>query len=292
MSDDVQRRLLQSVYACMRPLARLLIRSGITYKQFGEVAKKAFVHEALLETDDRGRRTNASRMAVRTGLSRKEIRRVIALKGPVYDLKLADLVDHSGPLARILHAWHSFPDFCGEDGQPIDVPFDDEGPSFTKLVKLVAGDVPAGAVRAELKRAGAIQELNGGRLRVKKRHFVPEAFDEKAITVLSGMLFPLTAGIEYNSSTRRGPEGFIQRFAFSDHLDPSDVPVFRRWSREQARAFAEAMNDWLAENETREVARDSKGHHIRAGVGVFYYEGPTAEDLIWDVADDGSPRRT
>ena len=285
MSDDVQRRLLQSVYACMRPLARLLIRSGITYKQFGEVAKKAFVHEALLETDDRGRRTNASRMAVRTGLSRKEIRRIIALKGSVDNLPPAGLVDHSGPPARILHAWHSFPDFCDQNGQPIDLPFDDTGPSFIKLVRLVAGDVPPGAVRAELKRAGAVEELDLGRLRVLKRHFVPEAFDEKAITVLSGMLFPLTAGIEYNSSTRRAPEGFIQRFAFSDHLDPSDIPVFRRWSRRKATAFAEEMNDWLAENETRQVARDSKGHHLRAGVGVFYYEGSTAEDLIRDVAD-------
>src|SRR5512134_1571140 len=101
MNSELQTRLLWSVYSCIRPLARLLLRSGVTYKTFGEIAKTAFVHEAMLESDSKGRLTNTSRVAVRTGLSRKEVRRVCESsrqEGMAQDSR----VDHSGPPARVL----------------------------------------------------------------------------------------------------------------------------------------------------------------------------------------------
>jgi hypothetical protein len=54
----------------------MMLRSGIGYRQFAELAKLAFVQEAIGEKDRRGRRTNLSRVAIRTGLSRKEVSRL------------------------------------------------------------------------------------------------------------------------------------------------------------------------------------------------------------------------
>lgn len=279
MSNDVQLRLMSTVYACMRPLARVLLRSGITYTSFAELAKIAFVHEALLESDTKGRTTNASRVAVRTGLSRKEVRRVstaaqipVGSEGPT---------DPGGPLARLLHTWHFDPRFANEEGVPIDLAFDEGDPSFTDLVRSVAGDVPPGAVRAELLRGEAMIELSNGAFRPTKRYFVPSQFDEKAVTVMSAMLFPFLSGLDHNSNPDRTGGGFIQRVAYAK-LSPEDREEFRRWSREQVTKFLESIDDWLT---VREIPLETEGEPI-SGIGAFFYQGPEVEDVVKAIPND------
>jgi hypothetical protein len=182
----------------------------------------------------------------------------------------------------VLHAWHVDSRFVGRDGKARDLDFQDDEKGFCALVRAVAGDVPAGAVRTELKRAGAVVELEDGKLRAVKRYYVPGSVDEKAITVMSGMVFPLASGIAHNSDPSRTSGGFIQRYAFSQTLSPEAVDRFRGWSREQATQFIEQMDDWLAQNEDREVSTsmDAESPYRNAGIGVFYYEGPSAEEAV------------
>jgi hypothetical protein len=277
MNNSVHARILAALYACMRPLARVLLRSGVTYKTFGEIAKRAFVHEAFLERDSKGRATNTSRIAVRTGLSRKEVRRVC--EETVGDTRGSNLrVDHSGPPAKVLHAWHSDSRFVSSRGEPLDLPFEDGNPSFTELVRDVAGDVPPGAVRAELKRAGAILDSDDGVLRPLKRYFVPGDFDEKTITIISGILFPMLGSVDHNSNPNRDSDGFIQRFAYSNKLPTREQIAFRKWSRAEATKFIELIDDWIATHEVSADTEPNGGEQI-VGVGVFYYEGPEADQV-------------
>jgi hypothetical protein len=252
------------------------MRSGITYKSFAELAKMAFVHEALLESDTKGRTTNASRVAVRTGLSRKEVRKVsttaqipIGTEGPT---------DPGGPLARLLHAWHFDPRFTDQEGLPRDLAFDEGEPNFTDLVRAAAGDVPPGAVRAELLRGSAMIELSNGAFRPTKRYFVPSHFDEKAVTVMSAMLYPFLSGLDHNSNPDRTVGGYIQRVAYTK-LRPEDREEFRLWSREQVTKFLESIDDWLT---PRQIPLDTEGEPISA-VGAFFYQGPEVEDMVKSV---------
>ena len=282
MGDSIQTRMLGSVYACLLPVARILLRYGITFRQFAEIGKAAFVREAYAETDDRGRKVNGSRVSVRTGLSRKEVRRLREKVLKVSGALEKNHADHSGPPARVLHAWHSSAEFLDSEGLPLALRVDGDEPCFASLVRAVAGDVPSGAVRAELRRAGAIAETSDGRVVPTKRYYVPGDVDEKAIAVMSAMLFPLAAGIDHNSRPGRTTDGFIQRFAYSDSLSRDMVPAFREWSRREAVKFIESMNNWLAENESpnKLLSQRSGGLPEIAGIGVFYYEGPVAEDVI------------
>jgi hypothetical protein len=260
----------------MRPLARLLLRSGVTYKTFGEIAKTAFVHEAMLESDSKGRLTNTSRVAVRTGLSRKEVRRICEASSSA-EASPNVRVDHFGPPARVLDVWHSDPRFVDATGSPRDMPFEADEPNFSELVRAAGGDVPPGAVRAELIRAAAIVELENGHLRPTKRYFVPGDFDEKAITILSGILFPMIAGVDHNSNPSRTTPGFIQRFAFTS-LPAVEREDFRVWSRQEATSFIERINERLT-SLANPVGYSKPTDETISGVGVFYYEGLAAEDL-------------
>ena len=60
----------------MRPIASLLMRCGMTWKEFAELCKTVFVEVASEEYGIRGRKTNVSRTAILTGMSRKEVKRL------------------------------------------------------------------------------------------------------------------------------------------------------------------------------------------------------------------------
>jgi hypothetical protein len=281
MKSELQGQLFKAIYACLRPLARFLIRSGVTYKQFADLAKLAFVEEAYLDIDSRGRRGNDSRVATKTGVSRKEIKRI-------RDFKRANLGDiewlgdktFAAP-ARVLHLWNFDPAYTDGKGEPLPLSFDVGERSFTSLVKKCAGDIPPGAVRAELLQAGAIVETDDGLIKALKSFYIPQTLDEKTLSTLSMVLFPVAAGIAHNLRPDRPTQGYIQRFAYSDSLTAESLAEFRGWAREKAATFVTEVDYWLAQNEsdaTSDSVRSSTAQH--AGLGVYYYEGPSIGDAL------------
>ena len=284
MNNSIQTRVLRAIYSTLRPIVRLLIRFGITYSQFSEISKIAFVVEANSEKDSNGRPLNASRIAVKTGISRKEVRRIRELKN--MSGRSDTGVDGSAGPAQLLHLWYTDPSYVDHSGKPLQVPMLGPSPSFADLVRRVSGDVPLGAVRAELKQAGAIEELSDGMVQVLKQYYVPGDFDEKALTAIVGSLFTLAATTEHNADPTRTEAGYLQRFAYSHSLQDETIDQFRRWSRIQATDFIESMDRWLGANEPVESTKADPSSSQIVGIGVYFYQGPSAEALI---ADDPVP---
>ena len=280
MKSEWQSQLITSIYAVLRPIARLLLRSGITYAQFAELSKLAFVEEAFADSAIGARKGNDSRIAARTGISRKEIRRIKQINegAPVAVRPLG--VEQYGALARVLHRWHFDPQYSDGAGATRDLEFDTGQCSFSELVRGSAGDIPIGAIRAELLQVGAIEICDNGTLRALKNYYVPRDLDDKVVTALSGLLFPVAEGIVHNSAPTGPGHTFIQRFAYSETLSPEGLQEFRGWSREAAGGFLQKVDRWLAQNESTLGPPVSDRFPSHAGVGVFYYEGPTAEESI------------
>lgn len=271
MNSTLQVRLIQCISHSLRPLARIMLRSGVGYRQFAELAKLAFVQEAIGEKDARGRRTNLSRVAIRTGISRKEVARLQSqIEGRSELTSTARAVDfHSVHAARVLQLWYSDPRFIDSDGSPRTLPFSDQDTSFSSIVKAAGGDVPPGAVRAEMLSAKAVVELDDGSLKPVKRFFVPADLGEELLVGFTHMVIPVLEGLARNTDYRC-TEPFIQRLVYSDRLAPRVVPLFRKQARERVSDFVQSVDDWLSSNEIP----DSQVHApYRYGVGVFYYEG-------------------
>jgi hypothetical protein len=265
----------------------MMLRSGIGYRQFAELAKVAFVREALGERDNRGRTTNLSRVAIRTGLSRKEVSR---LRDRLQDRtsSSAGSVEqhyHSGHAARVLQLWHADPRFASAKGVPFDLPFAGDELSFCSIVRAVGGDVPPGAVRAELVDAKAVLETHEGLLRPVKRYFVPANVGEELLVGFTHFVAPVLEGLARNTD-QDCDQPFIQRLAYSDRLISTAIPLFREVARDKAESFAQYVDDWLSANEVRPEsdAPDS----IRVGLGVFYYE----DDVRPESATLGKPKKS
>lgn len=267
-----QQRLLSAIQPCLRLLARLMLRSGINYSVFDDVARIAFVHEAMGERDSRGRKTNLSRVAVRTGLSRKEVSRIRAkleTAGASEDRGQSDSYD-SGHAARVLQLWHSDTRFLDAQGRPRALRLSGSNPTFGSLVKAAGGDFPPGAVRAELMSAGAIVETDDQHLLPVKRYFIPSDAGEDLLVGFNHFVLPVLIGLERNTSENNPPQ-FFQRLAYSDRLAPNALTAFRRVGQNAASQFVQSIDDWLSSNElSGEPAVGSC--ESRVGVGVFYFE--------------------
>jgi hypothetical protein len=279
MSSDIQDRVLAATMTCLRPLARVLLRSGINYRQFAEAAKSAFLEEAASERDRRGNRANVSRIAVRTGLSRKEVSRMRDASITQSAANLARHFRNASHAARTLQFWYSDARFVDAAGRPKDLSFSGDDESFTALVRAVGGDVPPGAVRAELLAAGSIVETATGSLKAVRRYFVPGNIDEDLVVGLAQIVHPVIEGLARNTGAGKS-DPFLQRLSYSDRLFPAAVPLFRQIARERSANFVQSIDDWLSSNETNSECAASPP--LRVGVGVFYFEGtpPSETDRL------------
>lgn len=275
MKSSLQVRLCSALEPCLRLLARIMLRAGIGYTQFAELAKTAYVAEALGDRDTRGRATNLSRVAIRTGVSRKEVSRIRTfLSSQDFESRSTDPgTGESGHAARVLQLWHADSRFVDELGRPRDLPYGGDGVNFSAVVRAAGGDVPPGAVRAELVDAGAIVELESGFLRPLKRYFVPADVGEDLLVGFTHFVNPVLFGLARNTE-RNCERPFVQRLAYSDRLTPAAVPLFREISQDRAAALLQGIDDWLSVNEATD---DSPADDLyRVGIGIFYYESPVS----------------
>ena len=268
MQEKTKQVVLDSFLLMLRPVVRILLRYGIGYREFAEVLKTAFVDVASSDFGIRGRQTNISRVAVMTGLTRKEVRRLRdkASEGG------SSIKVKSTPLLDVLHQWHAQPEFTDSDGRPLTLPFSGSERSFASLVRKFGGDIPAGAMRTEMKRVGVVREDESGFLRVVRRTFRPDSDHENLVTLLVHSAYPLLSNIEFNTSPDREDDRWAHRVAFTQSLRDQDTKQLRRIAKDRIVDFAESIDDVMIAYESLQDDGQGQSSENVVAVGVFYFE--------------------
>ena len=277
MQDETQRQILSAFLVILRPIARILLRFGIGFREFSEIAKTAFVDVASSDYGLRGRPTNISRVAVMTGLTRKEVKR---LRDKI-ERGEETVVIKATPLSEVLHRWYSETDYTDQHGKPKQLPFSGEGISFSSLVRAFGGDIPPGALRTELKRVGAISEREDGMLEIAKRTVMPSGLDERLVMALVHSAYPLLSTLAHNMNPDRVSESWPQLTAFTQSVRKSDMPRVRRITSARLGEVIEAFDDLFMAYETLNEAEQKSDDKNLVAVGVFYFE---ASELPPDVS--------
>jgi hypothetical protein len=266
-TDATRAAGLAACRTLLRPIASLLLKCGLTWREFAEVSKGVFVAVAGSEYGLRGRPTNLSRVAILTGIHRKEVARLRDLEasaGPPAPAKTTDAT-------RVLSGWHQDPEFLAADGRPRVLPETGPAGSFEALCRRYGGDVPPGAMGKELKRVGAVTEDAGG-LRAVRRFYMPVPFDPQWLQNAGTMIRDLGASISHNLSLPAGePTRFVGRAA-NDSIDPESLPAFRDFLEAEGQAFLNRVDAWLSEHAATVSDHDTTTRAqpaIRLGVGVF-----------------------
>lgn len=265
-NQRVKDQILGACHSFLIPVARFLLRSGVSYREFSTVCRLAFVKVARDEFGLRGRPTNSSRISAMTGIPRKEVARIRESLGSFRESTKQSL----SPLSDVLHRWHTDQRYLNPDGSPVVLPLQGDHVSFAGLVTETAGDVPVGAVRAELIRFGAIAVDDAGRVTALRREIVPDSFDLKLISAVSFSLAALASTIAYNSDPSRTSEGRIERYVQSDELPEHLREALRPVIRERVEQFAREIDDLLAAYAG--VAGSATAGGSRLAVGIYYAE--------------------
>jgi len=269
MIDKHLKPLSEAVLRLLRPLIRVLLRNGVSYGTFSDLAKWVYVDVATKEFGLKGRRQSTSRVSVITGLSRKEVLRVRKIPKPDDNLS----TERYNRAARVIAAWLRERDFLDRKGLPAPLPITGSGTTFSGLVKRFGGDVPVRATLDELIRVGAVERLEDGRISLITRTYIPESSDADKLQILGTDVAHLISTIDHNlKSDPIGP--FFQRKVAYDNLPDEVLPVFRRNSAKRAQTLLESLDRWLAQRD-RDVTPTVKGTgRNQAGIGIYYFEEP------------------
>lgn len=267
MQASVKQQVLDAFLLVMRPVVRILLRYGIGYREFAEVVKTAFVDISSTDFGIRGRPTNISRVAVMTGLTRKEVRRLrdkIAKGDTTISVKTT-------PFEEVLHHWYAKAEFHDASGRPIALPFSDGNPSFTSLVKKFGGDIPAGAMRTEMKRVGVVHEDELGRLSVVDRTFKSASDHEVLVTVLVRSVYTMLSNVAHNTDPER-TDTWAHRIAHTRSLRSPDKRQLRRITKDRIVDFAESIDDIFIAYESLQDDSDNDRSRDTVAVGIYYFE--------------------
>ena len=142
------REALRTAFA---DLALFLMDQGITAAEVQLAVTDAFIQAAVTRARMKNGRVNQSGVAIMTGLSRTEVRKLLA----------GDRADNNKHtthgVQRVLEGWSRDAEFCTRDGQPKRLSIGTGYGSFASLARRYSGDIPPRATLKELLRLRSIE---------------------------------------------------------------------------------------------------------------------------------------
>ena len=254
--------LVVALRTLLRPVVRLMIALGFNARDFMEVAKTVYTEVATEEYGKRGRNANISRVALLTGLTRREVTRLrkVSSHDPL------DLGDPMVPVGRVLSAWHQDPRYLDATGQPRELSVK---PTFVDLVNEHRGDIPTMTIIRELEEHGSI-DIRGGRARVRSRYFMPFELDSQAIERFGRVMGDMGSSITGNLLEPDREQAVFEGRAVNELVAGSAADAFRKYLDRRAMDFLEEVDDWLSDHSALE-----SDEAARLGVGIYTIGGIT-----------------
>jgi hypothetical protein len=276
MENTERQALSAALVRMLRPLARLLLRKGISYKTLSNIMKWVFVDVAMKEFGASRRKHSISHVSVITGLTRKEVSRLTHTPKP-QDQESAEKYNRA---ARVIAGWRRDREFRDSRGAVAALEFKGDGASFSELVKRYSGDMPARALLDELLRIGTVRILNNGRIKLVERSYVPANDQNVKLHILGVDVGHLIDTIDRNLQVEKAgdPKACFQRKVKYDNIPDSALPQIRLIISEASQHLIEKLDAWMATKD-RDCNTDVEGGGRNfTGLGIYYFEGPFDEE--------------
>lgn len=281
---------------CLQPLVRIFLRRGVSYREFVTVCKALFVESARSDFGIDGRPANNSRIAMLTGIDRKEVKRLVdtidggdstrLVSAPSSD-KMLDTLKNQNRLSRLLSAWHIDPVYTDKHGEAmmlVERANADQRTSFESLVKQYGGDVPYTAVKKECLNAKliTIEEAADGQhyVRALKRNFEPSHSSDDAIERMASVCHDVSSNLLHNLHLRneRDQPAVFERRAINTEIPKHLRQEFKALVDHEAQAFLVRIDQWLSQKEQESKNLQATQETTRLGIGIYAIDDAKGED--------------
>lgn len=267
------RSLSTATGTLLKPLVRILLRNGVAAKSVYELVKHIYVQVAKEDFEIDGKKASISRVAILTGLTRKEVQAILALP----ERQQGHYDEGYNRAARVITGWLRDADFGDGKGHPAPLPMSGKRTSFTALVKRYSGDIPVRALLDELVRVGAVKRLKDGRVGLVSRGYVPQRGLEEKLAILGNDTADLIATIDHNIFGNPSKPR-MQRKVMYDNVPVEAARAFQTVAEDRAQEMLEALDRWLSHRD-RDVNPTVRGKgRVRVGVGIYHFEERLDDD--------------
>lgn len=271
MSGDAPRslepaKLHAPLARLLRPLVRLLIRSGITFPMLAELLRELYVNVAEYDFALQGKEQTDSRVSLLTGIHRKEVRRLRGVGAPVNTVPTS-----VSRTSRILARWLADPEFSGSDGRPLPLPrmAEPPQPSFERLVASVTRDVRPRAVLDEWLDRKLVVLDDDDRAVLAEAAYVPRGGDDQQLYYLGRNLHDHIAAAVANVEAQ-SPQ-FLERSVHYDGLTKELAQQLQQRSRDVAMEVLHTLN-----REAHAASDEAPQGQWRWNFGVYVYSEEVA----------------
>ena len=266
MESKHKNVLARAIIKILRPLVRVLIRNEVTHAELTELVRQTYVEVAYDTYSIPGQEMTFSRVAVLTGLSRKE---VVRLKG-ILDSEEVLVKQAPNRAQRVVHGWLSDKQFLDRKKQPKELPVKGEGSSFQALVQRYSGDITYGAVLDELNLIGVTELSENNTVRLINKAYIPFKDELEKVRIMAVCVSDLFETAVYNIEDQGGSPRFQRQMVYSG-VEQGIAEEFKSLSGDKAAELLEHLNKYLsAKRENSTDAERASG--VRVGLGIYYFE--------------------
>lgn len=264
MNNPAQQVLAKAVLRLLRPLVRILLRNGIAYDSFNELARQTYVKVAFEDFRPEGKKQTISRVSALTGLTRKEVKRL-------HELPQAEVVEvrqRYNRATRVISGWLNDKRFQTPSGEAAVLHLDETEPSFARLVKDYSGDIPTKAMLSILEKAGTVR-VEDGKVVLVRHAYIPGNDSTEKLNILGTDVAELIGTINHNLEHPEDPR--FQRKASSNTMAADAVEEFRTLMSKKSMQLLEELDAWMTAHEV-DPGKTPDEQTQRISVGIYYYQ--------------------
>ena len=272
----------------LQPVARLMIDHGLQLPAMVELLKNALVNEAVGAYGLADKGSSDTRIALLTGVHRKDVRRL--RETPVTATPPSPTVSVA---ASVVARWISEPRFLNADQTARALARTPRRgsagePDFTTLVAEVSRDVGARAVLDELERLGVVTLSADGYASLNATAFVPHEGQNELFHFLAASVSDHLSAAVHNLAPDRSSPLMLDQSAFSQDLSDEQA---RQLQQQARRLWSGVLQQFLQTSsvaEQRSEGTEGPKHRIRFGV---YFHDTVQTEVVPATPSVLSPKK-
>ena len=266
MADSARAHLIFSFRKVLRPLIKILIRAGITYDEFREVIKGAYIETAVREGIGKEGPVSRERISVHTAVPQADVDRFID------DPKLLAPPDatNAAVIAEVLHLWNTDPNYLGPYGIPLEIDFETTpGRNLSDLIYRADATVDPQVILDEMTETGLVTQVGEAHFKASSRSYLfADVMTPQALEYFGRVMADLATTLEFNMGVQNEQKR-LQRSVVADGGIPDYAfPEFEALLKTRVQALLVEIDDWLSQNRGRWVDRTTV---FNTGLTVFHY---------------------
>ncbi|ADZ89629.1 DUF6502 family protein [Marinomonas mediterranea] len=258
-------------------LTRLAIRYGVSFPEFAELTKDAYVREVKKSLELNNEKVTQSRISIVSGVHRKDVKR------------LTDEVDESSHLttkhsitSRVLSIWLGDSGYLDPQGHPLELDRHGEK-SFDTLVKQVSLDIRPRTLFDEWLRRGLLVEQPGAKLKLNLEALFPSDDLETKMSFFARNTADHISACEHNLDNTRSP--FPERSVFYNRLSKQSVDELQKTAHEGSHSLLLALNKQAQQLAERDD-QDTLNNHHRFILGTYFFREEESSLVSAQTAQD------